>query len=294
MGKVENIQLEKIKIGPRERSFNSQNQIKESIEKIGLLHPIVVSEDYKLICGYHRLEACKSLGLKEIQCNIVPLKGLEKQLAEIDENIINNPLTYLEQAVHFKRSKELYELINPETKKGGDRKSINATKRRFDVKGSFTKNTAKKLRKSERSIQRLVEVGEKINKDVVSKLLDTRWEDSAKDLLKLIKYGQDEQVKIVNDFKAGIIKTIPKKNEKKYSREEKVENVEFFSLLESLTVKIKESVELCQEIALAFNKEKQKIKKNSRKADGLFKKLTQNKIKLNEKCKIVEGYNLKN
>jgi len=47
----------------------------------------------------------------------------KSELAEIDENLIRNEIFYLDQDDMYKRRKEIYELLHPETKNGGDRKS---------------------------------------------------------------------------------------------------------------------------------------------------------------------------
>jgi ParB family chromosome partitioning protein len=45
--------------------------LRHSIRDIGLLHPIVVSQDGLLLAGRRRLEACKMLGWQEIPVTII-------------------------------------------------------------------------------------------------------------------------------------------------------------------------------------------------------------------------------
>jgi ParB family chromosome partitioning protein len=45
-----------------------------SIRQVGLLNPIVVTEDYRLVAGFRRLSACRKLGWAEIEANVVPYK----------------------------------------------------------------------------------------------------------------------------------------------------------------------------------------------------------------------------
>ena len=61
--------------------------IAESINEIGLLHPILIDTDKKLIAGWHRLEAHKLLGRTEIEAEIKDYEPVQKELAEIDENL---------------------------------------------------------------------------------------------------------------------------------------------------------------------------------------------------------------
>lgn len=45
-----------------------------SIEKVGLMHPVVVTPDKKLIAGRRRLEAVKRLGWTDVPVRIMEVK----------------------------------------------------------------------------------------------------------------------------------------------------------------------------------------------------------------------------
>ena len=114
------VKIEDITVNPGRRAV-SQDGIEElafSIEQIGLLHPITLTEDYTLVAGLHRLEAAKSLGWSEIECTISDLDDLTAQLAELDENFARTNLSPLELGDFLKRRKEIYEELYPETKAG--------------------------------------------------------------------------------------------------------------------------------------------------------------------------------
>ena len=68
------------------------SELAESIKIIGLINPITVGKDKTLIAGRHRLEACRLLGLNEIECVVLDCDALHAELAEIDENLIRNDL----------------------------------------------------------------------------------------------------------------------------------------------------------------------------------------------------------
>ena len=51
----------------------------QSIEDVGLLHPIVITPDYRLIAGRRRLEAYKTLGWTEIPVHVVSLRKIAAQ-----------------------------------------------------------------------------------------------------------------------------------------------------------------------------------------------------------------------
>ena len=55
--------IDTIKIGQRfRREMGDIDALGRSIEEIGLLHPIVVTQHGQLLAGRRRLEACKLLG----------------------------------------------------------------------------------------------------------------------------------------------------------------------------------------------------------------------------------------
>jgi ParB family transcriptional regulator, chromosome partitioning protein len=61
-----------IKVGKRiRRDMGDIASLAESIEDIGLLNPITVDEDGRLLAGARRLAACKRLGWKKIRVNVV-------------------------------------------------------------------------------------------------------------------------------------------------------------------------------------------------------------------------------
>lgn len=82
----------------------------QSIERVGLLNPITVTDDLGLVAGYHRLEACRRLGLTEIAANLVTLDLLDRELAEIDENLVRHELTVIEQGEQLARREEILRL----------------------------------------------------------------------------------------------------------------------------------------------------------------------------------------
>ena len=69
---IENIDIASIKIKKRVREKTVPIQpLVDSIKKYGLLEPIVIDQNNRLIAGFRRLEACKQLGYKTILANVV-------------------------------------------------------------------------------------------------------------------------------------------------------------------------------------------------------------------------------
>jgi ParB/Sulfiredoxin domain len=64
--------IARITVGTRHRKdLGDIAGLAASIDDIGLLHPITVDEENRLLAGARRLAACKSLGWKEIPVNVV-------------------------------------------------------------------------------------------------------------------------------------------------------------------------------------------------------------------------------
>lgn len=95
---ITKLKLTDITVKERLRGVDSEKveRIKESILRIGLIHPITVSGGV-LVAGLHRLTAFKELGYDEIDCHIIDDDELLKKEIEIDENLYRKELTVLEK-----------------------------------------------------------------------------------------------------------------------------------------------------------------------------------------------------
>jgi N6-adenosine-specific RNA methylase IME4/ParB-like chromosome segregation protein Spo0J len=127
--------LEAIDVQGRSRiDMGDLQALATSIERIGLLHPIVVTPDNKLVVGRRRLEAYKLLQRAEIPVNIATnLNDLTLLLeAERDENTARKAYTP-EEAVHLGlRIEEVAKTLTKEAQRaggkeqGGDKRSAHA------------------------------------------------------------------------------------------------------------------------------------------------------------------------
>lgn len=84
-----------------------------SIEKVGLLNPVVVTEDYRLVAGFRRLTACRRLGWQEIEANVVPYKNDLLRLldAEVEENLMRKDFTAAEIMAIEARRQEILRML---------------------------------------------------------------------------------------------------------------------------------------------------------------------------------------
>jgi ParB family chromosome partitioning protein len=66
--------IDEIEVGFRYRKdLGDLRSLADSIQTVGLLHPIVVTPEGRLITGQRRLEACRLLGWQEIPITVIDL-----------------------------------------------------------------------------------------------------------------------------------------------------------------------------------------------------------------------------
>jgi ParB family chromosome partitioning protein len=71
------IPIDDINVGARaRRDLGDIDRLAQSIAEVGLLHPIVVNNDCRLIAGARRLKAVKSLGWEKVSVTVVPLDDI--------------------------------------------------------------------------------------------------------------------------------------------------------------------------------------------------------------------------
>lgn len=88
--------------------------LKQSIESLGLIHPLTINKDNELLAGGRRYTALKELGISSIPVNIVSNTPLEQELISIEENIIRQKLSSVEFEACLSRAKDIYDELNPE------------------------------------------------------------------------------------------------------------------------------------------------------------------------------------
>lgn len=94
--------LDDIEVPEGRRTINAQSvkRLAESIEKIGLRHPVTVrrkGDAYILVAGLHRMEAFKKLGREHIPAVISSFTNTDARLWEIAENLHRADLSKLER-----------------------------------------------------------------------------------------------------------------------------------------------------------------------------------------------------
>src|SRR6267154_3227927 len=83
--------IDQIQVGFRYRKdLGDLGTLAQSIEVVGLLHPVVVTPEGRLIAGQRRLEACRSLGWSDVPVTVVDLYQAAR--GEAHENFIRKDL----------------------------------------------------------------------------------------------------------------------------------------------------------------------------------------------------------
>ncbi len=178
----------------------------ESIDELGLLHPVGLTVDYRLIYGARRLAAYQLLGRTNIPALIHNLDELHRQIVEIDENIQRSALTVLETCKALARRKEIYETLHPGTqsvtKRGGPGRGRKKTSDKVSPV-SFTEDTAVKLRKCRRTVERMVKLGESLDDEAAKLLEDTSVANKQSELSKLCRLPRDVQRQVAEKLAEG-------------------------------------------------------------------------------------------
>ena len=123
--------IDMIEVGDRLRAVDEAavDHIAESMEQRGQIYPIQITtiepSRFRLVNGAHRIAAARKLGWTHIEAFLIDgLEEEEVRLLEIDENLCRAELNAIDKAHFFAKRKEIYERLYPETKHGGDRKSL--------------------------------------------------------------------------------------------------------------------------------------------------------------------------
>lgn len=131
---------------------------------------VAKGEGYRLVYGGHRLEAAKRLGWADIRADVQTLDAFldesRMRLREIKENVLSRGLSVLDRAVSLAEWKAIYESAKKTAGHGGKRKGAGAAIELQDFATRFSKEAAKAIGVSERSIFLAVQIATGIDKTV--------------------------------------------------------------------------------------------------------------------------------
>jgi ParB family transcriptional regulator, chromosome partitioning protein len=196
----------------RETDRGNVERLAASISENQLLNPITVRKTtrtkgttpfdaFEIVAGHHRYAAIRQLKWLQVPCNVVEMDDLHAELGEIDENLVRAELSPAQQAAAISRRKEIYEILHPETKHGGDRVSEQVAKTATCSPDRFTADAASKTNKSERSIQVAAKRGREL-KDELPLIVGTSL-DKGSELDALAEMTPEERKPIIERANAG-------------------------------------------------------------------------------------------
>lgn len=84
------------------------NQLTESMDKYGQMHPVIVNKKMELISGYRRIQSAKQLNWKSVFAIVVDVTSESDKLTmELEENLRRKDFTEEEKIEAFKKLAKL-------------------------------------------------------------------------------------------------------------------------------------------------------------------------------------------
>ena len=203
--KIADVSVNEVHIAPGRRDDPKRvEELATSMRVSGLLQPIGVTPQKKLIFGLHRLMAARQLGWATIPTVTLDLDELHTELAEIDENLERRQLPALELGEVLLRRKEIYEQLHPTTRHGGDRKSDQSKSSEDDLHLiSFADGAARRLGVQPATVRQYIRVARRVPPELRRQLRPLAIGERITELEKLAKLAQDDQRCIVEELVNG-------------------------------------------------------------------------------------------
>lgn len=189
------VNLDDIIIGERFRSDpGNVSDLMDSIERIGLLHSIVINDEYHLIAGHRRYLAYKKLGETSIPCRVIDLPEESERIAEMEENTVRIDFTNSE--IHA-----IQKYFHETESRQGDNQYTKELRSESDQSKKPREKTAKATGKSTDTISKITQVMEAESDDpgiqkqieaIQEKVDDQSVDKSYKKVKELIKPKDDK------------------------------------------------------------------------------------------------------
>lgn len=196
--KIKEVAIDHIDVPGRLRALDTSkaDRLAESIGAIGLRQPITVHHDgmnYILVAGAHRLEAARRLGWEWIDAVEMDADDIDRQLWEIDENLMRAELTPTQQAEHLAKRKELWEARNSGT---------NCSEKTRGRPKEFAGETAEVAGTTRQQVNRAVARAEKVPEDIRDEIRGTDL-DKGVVLDDIARTAPEKQRERLQEWKTG-------------------------------------------------------------------------------------------
>lgn len=202
--------IDQIQVPPRKREQSDFSELRESIQRSGLLNPITVRADetgWVLVAGKHRLLSCQSLGWSAIPALVKDYDPLDAELAEIDENLQHHSLTILEQGEHLVRRSEILRQMGLRAERGNNQHTEVGP---ANVAGppTTTRDIAEQAGMGERTARMRVEIVMRLPVEIRDAIRSTGVANSQTDLLTLGRLDTDEQERVAEAIHEGKARSV--------------------------------------------------------------------------------------
>lgn len=202
--------IDQIQVLPRKREQSDFSELRESIQRSGLINPITVRADetgWVLVAGKHRLLSCQSLGWSAIPALVKDYDPLDAELAEIDENLQHHSLTILEQGEHLVRRSEILRQMGLRAERGNNQHTEVGP---ANVAGppTTTRDIAEQAGMGERTARMRVEIVMRLTQEIRDAIRSTGVANSQTDLLTLGRLDTDEQERVAEAIHEGKARSV--------------------------------------------------------------------------------------
>lgn len=166
---------------------------------------IASGKRFTVVAGAHRLTAAKIAKWKDIDARVLEPQGEhaaeELRLHEVLENLARKDFNALERSEALFELKRIYEVLHPDTKAGGDRKSQAAKNKgenqNASVAPAFCISAADNTGLSRRSIELAVQIFTGLSPETRERLKGTAYAQKQSDLKALAGLHADDQAHVL-------------------------------------------------------------------------------------------------
>lgn len=155
------IEVSRIKDAAPKRDHGNIDDLKNSIREVGLINPITVNQEFRLLAGRRRFQAITELGWKKVPVRVVNSAGelFDFRVALI-ENIARKNLSEPEEAAAIKEYDELKRKLEGEKPRG--RRWDNSPQRSELESGWTQDKTAADLGISRQAVGKAIQIAEAV------------------------------------------------------------------------------------------------------------------------------------
>jgi len=278
---MEIIEVEIEKIRPDEnqpRTFSDEESLKELAQSIlteGVINPIEIDKDFKIITGERRWRAAKIAGLKTIPAKILEIDVEERFMRQMNENLHNDTMSFSDIAKGFKKMIDEYFRPAKVSSKGQPQTGVTWLKEKTGKSLGYIEEHLEYL-KMDQSLQKAVEE-EKVDSTMVRVIQRTPEEHREKIQEKAMKgefKTREGAMELVTAIKREgenpeVLKELLEKDYSKYEG-----SVEMSDAIAKISPRLTDILEKSQEPSVEIGKLSEQlgewIKNNPRRGVGKF------------------------